>query len=136
MFPFFPNSCGFSVFPGLFGLVFVSVLGIIIFAAVRGFSQWSRNNHSPQLTVWAHVVAKRTRVDHHHQASGVDPAITHHSTSTTYYATFQVQSGDRMELRVNGKQYGLLAEGDFGSLTFQGTRFLGFERQAPTQGGC
>ena len=49
-------------------------------------------------------------------------------TSTTYYATFQVESGDRMEFSVSGAEYGMLAEGDQGSLTFQGTRYLGFER--------
>ena len=47
----------------------------------------------------------------------------------TAYATFQVESGDRMELSMTGTEYGLLAEGDRGKLTFQGTRYLGFERQ-------
>ena len=50
------------------------------------------------------------------------------TSSTSYYATFQVESGDRMELLLNGREYGLLAEGDRGWLTFQGTRYLGFER--------
>ena len=48
--------------------------------------------------------------------------------STTYYATFQVASGDRMEFQVPRREYGFLVEGDRGRLTFQGTRFLGFER--------
>ena len=50
------------------------------------------------------------------------------NSSTWYYATFQVESGDRMELTVSGSDYGYLVEGDHGKLTFQGTRFLGFER--------
>ena len=50
-------------------------------------------------------------------------------SSTVYYATFQVESGDRMELRMSGREYGLLAEGDRGKLTFQGTRYRGFERR-------
>jgi hypothetical protein len=33
-----------------------------------------------------------------------------------------------MEFAVSGNQYGMIAEGDFGRLTFQGTRFLSFER--------
>ena len=33
-----------------------------------------------------------------------------------------------MELHVSGSEYGMLAEGDRGFLTFQGTRYLGFER--------
>lgn len=52
-----------------------------------------------------------------------------HTTSNTfYYATFQVESGDRMELHVPRNEYGMLVEGDNGRLTFQGTRYLGFER--------
>ena len=43
--------------------------------------------------------------------------------------TFQVESGDRMELSMTGTEYGMLAEGDRGKLSFQGTRYLGFERQ-------
>ena len=67
------------------------------------------------------MVAKRTNVSHHHHD-------THMSTSTSYYVTFQVESGDRLELRMSGRDYGMLAEGDDGKLSFQGTRYLGFER--------
>ncbi len=50
------------------------------------------------------------------------------STFTSYYVTFQVESGDRMELTVSGSDYGMLVQGDIGKLSFQGTRYLGFER--------
>lgn len=53
----------------------------------------------------------------------------HTSTSTTYYATFQFDSGDRLELHIPGREYGMMAEGDVGDLTFQGTRYLGFDRR-------
>lgn len=76
----------------------------------------------PRLTVEATVTAKRTQVSYHHDANGPS------HTSTRYYVTFQVESGDRMELPVSGPEYGMLAEGDRGRLTFQGTRYLGFER--------
>ena len=112
----------FAVFPIIFSLMFLLVFGVVIFGLIKGISQWNKNNHSPRLTVPATVVAKRTNVSHHHGANhGV-----HHSTS--YYVTFQVESGDRMELHMAGHQYGLLVEGDRGKLTFQGTRFLNFER--------
>lgn len=112
----------FSIFPFLFITVFVIVIGTFVVMAVRGVGTWSKNNASPRLTVSAQVVTKRTQVSrHHHQDS-----MSH--TSTTYYATFQVESGDRMEFSVSGAEYGMLVEGDQGSLTFQGTRYLGFER--------
>ena len=78
------------------------------------------------------MVSKRqnTSVHHHNNAGDATGAHgIHTTTSTTYYATFQVASGDRMELHVGGREYGMLAEGDFGELTFQGTRYLGFARQ-------
>lgn len=50
-------------------------------------------------------------------------------SSTWYYVTFQFDSGDRMELPVNAFQYGMMAEGDYGQLTFQGTRCIDFKRQ-------
>ena len=33
-------------------------------------------------------------------------------TRTTYYLTFEVESGDRMEFVVNGEEFGMCAEGD------------------------
>ena len=83
----------------------------------------------PRLTVDAELVSRRTEVStfHHGGHNGTD--MCHTSSSTTYYVTFQVDSGDRMEFSVSGQEYGLLAEGDRGKLTFQGTRYLGFERE-------
>ena len=56
-------------------------------------------------------------------------AIFAELNTSTYFATFQVASGDRMELQMPGQEYGLIIEGDFGDLTFQGTRFLSFSRK-------
>lgn len=111
----------------MFLLVFCLALGMILVSIFRGIGQWNKNNHSPRLTVEATVVAKRGDVSHHHHTDANGMGHTH--TSTTYYVTFQVASGDRMELCVGGSEYGMLVEGDFGDLTFQGTRYLGFERR-------
>ena len=119
---------GFVIFQIMFTLVFVIVIGMFIVIAAKGISQWNKNNHSPRLTVPATIVAKRTNVSHHHHNHA--GAGMHHTThSTTYYVTFQVESGDRMELHVAGHEFGMLIEGDRGMLTFQGTRYLGFERK-------
>ena len=128
-------GCGFSGFDagfGLFGimftLVFILVFGMFIVIAVKGISQWNKNNHSPRLTVPATIVAKRTNVSHHHHHNHGGTGMHHTTHSTTYYVTFQVESGDRMELQMTGQEFGLLIEGDRGNLSFQGTRYLGFER--------
>lgn len=117
-----------SLFPLFFTVIFVVVIGGILFSIISGARQWHQNNQSPRLTVDATVVSKRTNVSHHHHA-GHDGMAGHTSTSTRYYVTFQVESGDRMELHLSGGEYGMLAEGDRGQLHFQGTRYLGFDRQ-------
>lgn len=114
----------FDIMPVLFFLIFGLTFAIILVAIVRNLKQWKKNNNSPRLTVDAKVVAKRTNVSH--SGSGVDHT---YSTSTRYFATFEVESGDRMELQLSGNEYGLIVEGDQGKLTFQGTRFLDFQRQ-------
>lgn len=114
---------GFGMFELMFGVVFLIVIGTFLVTAVKGLSQWNRNNNAPELTVEATVVAKRTNVTHHHGGEH-----HHHHTSTQYYATFQVTSGDRMEFALDGGEYGMLVEGDVGALTFQGTRYLRFDR--------
>ena len=116
---------GFGMFQLLFGVVFLFIIGTIVARAVRGIGQWNKNNNSPRLTVEATLVSKRTHVAHHHHA---DEHAMHHHTTTSYYLTFEVDSGDRMEFHVKSNEYALLVEGDHGDLTFQGTRYLGFER--------
>lgn len=119
---------GFGLFEVMFFLVFALVIGVFVIGLVRGVTQWNKNNQSPRLTVEATVVSKRADVSHHRHSSGPDH-MGHMHSSTSYYVTFQVASGDRMELHMSGQQYGMLVEGDHGDLSFQGTRYLGFVRK-------
>lgn len=115
-----------NLFSGLFSIVFLLILVVIVVNIVKGIGQWNKNNQSPRLTVNAIVVTKRADVTHHHHNHG--EGGMHTSQSTSYYVTFQVESGDRMELHVSRSEYGMLVEGDHGRLSFQGTRYLGFDR--------
>lgn len=117
----------FQIVPMMIFLIFMMVFGIIIFRMVSGAKEWKKNNDSPVLSVSAKVVAKRTDVKYHHHH--VNEQV-HHSSSTNYYVTFEVESGDRMEMKMKGNQYGMLVEGDRGQLTFQGTRYLEFKRNS------
>ena len=120
------------MFSTLFPVMFILVFGIIIYTMIGNVKTWNQNNHSPRLTVPAKVVAKRMNVSHHQHANAGDATGAHGFTTTTdtvYYVTFEVESGDRMELHVRGSEYGMLVEGDVGKLSFQGTRYLGFERE-------
>ena len=126
---------GFGAFDAMFTIVpvivvigFLIVFGSILVRGVQGAAQWKKNNDSPVLTVEAEVVAKRLDVQTWRHA-GDEHHMGHTSSRTYYYATFQVESGDRMEFQVPDTEYGLLVEGDRGKLTFQGTRYQGFRRQ-------
>ena len=129
---FFDSGFGFDfIFPTFFVVIligFVVVFGIIISRFVQEAHERRQNNNSPVLTVAASVVAKRADVSYYHRAMNTDNMQNMNYSTTTYYATFQVPSGDRMELRVQDNEYGLLVEGDTGNLTFQGTRYLDFQR--------
>lgn len=133
---------GFGPDPsGMFGLFFIAVLGIILFGVFSNIAEYSRNQASDVRMRNVRVVAKRTDVrrtastthTHHHSASsGVHhshPVRTGGHTHTTYYVTFEfLDDGSRAELRLPDKQYGLIVEGDYGILNYQGTQFNAFER--------
>ena len=122
----FGIGTGFVVFNIMFVLTSLMSLGVFVFVFVRIFSTWNKNNHSPRLTVPATVVSKRTHTSHRHHHG---THSHHHShSSTSYYVTFEFSSTDRIELLVPSYEFGLLLEDDQGMLSFQGTRYLGFER--------
>lgn len=102
----------------IFAFTFTAVVFIIVFS--KAFKQARINKNSPKLTVYAELVGKR---NHYYKGS----SSMH--TSSRYYATFEVESGDRMELLIPAQEIGLLVEGDKGKLTFQGNLFICFERE-------
>ncbi|MCP3773061.1 DUF2500 domain-containing protein [Paenibacillus sp. MZ04-78.2] len=119
---FFPSS--WSPFDGpppffifFFVLILVLIVGAVLYGIFYSVSVWSANNASERLTVPGRVVAKRVS-----GGSGDSSALT------KYFATFEFEDGGRVELPLKGPQYGLLVEGDFGELTYQGTRFIDFVR--------
>ncbi|MBO4915842.1 MAG: DUF2500 domain-containing protein [Oscillospiraceae bacterium] len=122
---------GFGAFEIVIFLVFALVFGIIIFTVIRKIGEQHRNNNSPRLVVEAEVVTKREDVSHTSMPVAGDATGAHgflSSSDTSYYVTFEVKGGDRLEFCVKGSEYGQLAEGDRGELTFQGTQYIGFDR--------
>ena len=102
--------------PILFLAVFGLAFGTIISTLIKNGKQNRKNDAAPRLSSDATVVTKRTHVWGDH-------------SRTTYFATFQFPSGDRLELEIPRDRFGYLVEGDSGKLHFQGTRFLDFQRQ-------
>lgn len=99
------------------------VIWFVLFTCIiiKNIGQFIENENSPVLTVPALIVDMR-RKTHHHHSNG------HHHHSHSYHVTFEVENGERMELRVNRNEYNQLNVGDRGMLTYQGTRYKGFER--------
>lgn len=108
----------FEIFSIIFIIMFCTVLFFFFFTFFNMIKQYHKDEKSPRLTVQAKVVSKR---NHYKKRSN-----SMHSTSY-YYVTFEVESKDRMELRVPSNEFGYLVEGDEGILTFQGSRFLEFK---------
>lgn len=103
---------------GILGIMFVLVFSLVCFVFIVIFikllSYGRKNKREPRLTVLATVVEKRM--------------IYSRSMYSNFYATFEVESGDRMVLYLEENEFGLLVEGDRGLLTFQGDRFCDFKR--------
>jgi len=123
------------IFMVFFAAIFVVIFGSIAFIIIKGIVQWSSNNQQPVLTVPVKVVSKRedVSVSSHYDNSNLNFPQHHTRTITTYYATFEFDSGDRKEFEVTEEEYGVIAESDTGDLTFQGTRYKGFHRRVRRQ---
>ena len=115
----------FSLMNSIFPIAFLAILILILFTIGKGLKQWLHNNGQPQIPAEALIVAKRARSTHHHNGHHHG----HQHGSSSYYVTFQFRSGDRAEIQVPPREFGLLAKGDEGVLTLQGTRFIHFDRR-------
>ena len=100
---------------------FVFIFGIIIYSIIESV----KNKQKPIIPVRAKVVAKRTKVS---GGSHTSDNNMHTSASTYYYATFEFENGERMELSIPADKIGYLIEGDMGTLSLQGDSFTKFER--------
>ena len=120
---------GFSfddIFSILFFIAFLFVFSMFVLAGLKAITEWNKNNSSPKLTVDATVIKKRNQVSNSDYLD--HNGMVHTTSSITYYVTFQVERGDQIKMRLSRNEYIMLAEGDYGKLTFQGTRYISFER--------
>lgn len=121
------ESTGFwdqiSEFPLFFrifgGALILLVVGVFLYAIIRGLSSWLSNNAAEVLQRPCKVADKRTVV---RGGSGDS------STSTDYYITFEFEDFTRKEFEIRSSMYGLISVGDKGELVYQGTRFKNFTR--------
>lgn len=96
-----------------------------VFIIIYAVKQKSKDDDAPRLTVEAKVVDKRTVSHRHHNHNN------HFSHRHYYhYVNFELQDGQRTELRVSRIEFDALAVADEGMLTIQGTRFISFVKNS------
>lgn len=98
-------------------VVFFLALSALVVYLFQHFTQWQRDRMAPRLSVGADVVSKRS--DRFIPTDDAPP-------NGDYFVTFEMEGGDRMELKLPGRDFWRIAEGDFGKLTFQGSRYIAF----------
>ncbi|WP_445176659.1 DUF2500 domain-containing protein [Microcoleus sp.] len=102
----------------IFAIAGLLIVGIFILIIVSVVTTFIRNASSPRLAREARVIGKRLRV-----SGGTN------GSSTYYYATFEFPDGSREEFGVSSQIYGMIAEGDMGTLQSQGTYMGNFNRR-------
>ena len=112
--------------PAVFIIFIIVFAAVFIFSIGKGVAEWADNNAQPVLTESVRITAMRQETSRRHHSSHNRGGC--HSTITRYYVTFELPSGNRREFSIDGEEYGMLAEGDEGTLTYQGTRYQGFVR--------
>lgn len=101
---------------GIFFVFFIATFAFVFYNIISTTVKQKRiNATSPTLTVDARAISKRVNVRGKH-------------SYTSYYITFEFESGDRLELHVPAESYGYIIEGDRGRLTFKGNEFVSFDR--------
>ncbi len=113
-----------DLFPIFFFLMFAVVFVTIIVTAVKMVRDNRKENPTQEREVEAQVVSRRTQASdtaHQEDVPTVDMAC---------YVTFRLKSGEQVEFQVSDAAYSQLAEGASGTLTFRGSRYLGFARAA------
>jgi uncharacterized protein (DUF58 family) len=108
----------FSMFNVVFVIISAAFLGLVLFLVCSEIAKWARNNSAPKISAEAVVKSKRMHISRNRTAQ--------------YFVTFEFSTGDRKEFNVPHEEYGLLAEGDSGIIIFQGTRYIGFQRNIKT----
>ena len=118
-----------DLIPIFFYVMFAVAIVIIAVTGVKGFRQRRANDAAPVQEMAATVSGKRAPGSSALRPKAAEASGQGCATRTTYYAAFQTGDGNRMEFQVSQADYNRLAEGEQGTLTFQGTRYLGFQRE-------
>ena len=105
-----------------FIVMFCIIIGLSLIIVIR---QWWKNRHSPLIVTQATVIDKR--IEEHYIRSKRSAGIGYRTRKLLiYYITFNLEGGEHIEMRTNESVYSELQNGDYGKLTFKGSKYMGF----------
>ncbi|WP_430510527.1 DUF2500 domain-containing protein [Gottfriedia solisilvae] len=122
MFGFDTDLDAFKIIAFVFPILFIFVFASIFLTLLKVLKQWNYNNKQPKITVPATLITKSTKVIQHKRNQYIM------QSPTSYSLTFEVESGESIELSVDGLTYGKFIENETGILTYQGNKLIHFER--------
>lgn len=99
------------------------ILILLVIAFRRPILQWLRDRRAPRLAVSAAVGEKRSELVTVKTQYGKMRVME-------YHVSFRLDDGACLTFRVEEAEYTRLTEGARGTLSCQGSRFLGFAREA------
>ncbi|NMM51072.1 DUF2500 domain-containing protein [Paenibacillus aquistagni] len=106
----------------LFGIL------LLLFMLVSALKLWKGSltggGHSSRVVKFGQVKMKRKEVW---------STLIRSRPSLSYYITFEVENGVSLELSVKKRDYGMIIEGDYGELIYQGDQLLEFIRDLSIQ---
>lgn len=128
---------GMTIFIILFFIVFFAIIGAIVWRAVGVGRAKAQQAAAPEVQAQGRVVDKRVETlspGHTGDAELGSPNVVRvpmgdGSAWQLHKITFEQASGERFELSVPPEQYGLIVEGDTGTVTMKGGDLLSFSRE-------
>lgn len=118
-------ATSFAYIGGFLMLMIVAAAVIVPLSLIRGLAEWMQNNKAPVETVSAVIVRMREQDDTTVMTNA--DGSTSVMGGTVYYVTFRTEQGAEREFHVSRREYRSFREGMRGMLTFQGTRWHGFQ---------
>jgi hypothetical protein len=101
-----------------FQILIFAIFALIIFKAI---STYIKNENSPIISTKAQLIKKKRDVHTNTDANGVM------STNETLILIFGLDTGSELKFTVGRRIFRSVPECEWGTLTFQGTRFLKFQ---------
>ena len=109
----------------LFFLFLIASIGILTMMFNNG-PVLTYNSSKPVLTVEGRIISKRFKTFQDTQNFG--DMIPSYNYLAMYYVTFELEDKEQLEFCVSANEYEEFNEGDTGKLSYQGNKYLGFER--------